>query len=223
MAQSVSKSDSPARVAGAARRHRRLTNRTKNATAIEIAQRIDAPLAALVEKNETLADREEAAEDAFDDWVADDSDVDDRIESIGRKAVDYDAEYPGARTNETLFRGAAPSDITYLPREDQPDAVAKLIGRTAALPPEHPAVAVVPALVEANDRARLSHGAYLRALTAVTEASAAAEIAKMAVVQVYRDNIVDITRAVGEELAERCFPRLRARRRKGGNEGGGEE
>lgn len=40
---------------------------------------------------------------------------------------------------------------------------------------------------------------------------AAAEAAKLAVVRVYRDNAVDIVRAAGERLAERCFPPLRGR------------
>lgn len=218
MAQTVSKSDSPKRVSEAARRHRRLTNRTKNASAIEIAQRIDAPLAALNEKNEALAAAQQAAEDAFDDWVADDGEADDLIGSIGRKAVDYDADHPGSHTTETLFHGVAPSDITYLPRDEEPDAIVKIIERAAALPPEHPAIALLPALTEVNDRSRASHDAHLRALTAVSEAAAAVEIAKLGVVKVYRDNVVDIGRAVGEQLAERCFPRLRARRRKGGDE-----
>ncbi|HEY8429683.1 MAG TPA: hypothetical protein VIL20_14965 [Sandaracinaceae bacterium] len=223
MAQSVSKDDSPGRVQGAARRHVRLTKRTKNARAIEIAQRIEAPAAVLEEKNRGVESARRAVEDALDDWIADDRDVDDKIASVSRRCVDYDAEHPGARTHVALFRGVAPSDVKYLPRAEQPDEVVKIIARASALPPEHPVVPLIPALAEANERARASQRAYEAALTALDEANAAAEVAKMAVVQVYRDNVIDITRAVGEELAERCFPRLRApRRRRDGGEGGGE-
>ena len=41
-----------------------------------------------------------------------------------------------------------------------------------------------------------------------------AELAKMKVVQVYRDNVIDMARAVGAALAERCFPQVRSSRRK---------
>lgn len=222
MAQTVSKDDSPGRVETATRRHRRMTNRVNNAQAIEIARRIDEPHRVLIEKNAAVALAEQAVEDALDDWIADDNEVDDRIESVSRKSVDYDAEHAGAQTHWTLFRGRAPSDITYLPRDEQPDAVDRLIQHATALPPEHPALAILPALTEANDRARLSEDAHLRALTALHQARAAAEVAKLAVVKVYRDNVIDIGRAVGVALAERCFPRLRARRRKGEGGGGGQ-
>lgn len=221
MAQTVSKNDSPAKVERAARRHVRLAKRTKNAQAIEIAQRIEAPRVALLAKIDAAAAAGEAAEDAFDDWVADDGEVDDKVGSLSRKSADYDKDNPGARTHDALFRGQAPSDITYLPREEQPDAVVKIVARGGSLPPEHPAVALLPQLSEANDRARESHSAWLRTLTAVADAGAAAEVAKLAVVQVYRDNVVDITRAIGEELSDRCFPRIRSSRRKGGGEDGG--
>lgn len=223
MAQTVSKKDSPAKVERAARRHVRLAKRTKNAQAIEIAQRIEAPRGMLAEKIANAAAAREAAEDAFDDWVADDGEVDDKIASIGRKAKDYDADHPGARTYELLFQGQTPSDITYMAREEQPDAVVKLVQRAAALPPEHPVVALAPQLAEANERTRASHAAYLRALTAVAEADAAVETAKLAVIQVYRDNVIDIARAVGAELAERCFPRVRPpRRASSGRDDGGD-
>lgn len=214
MAQTVSKNDSPGRVERAGRRHVRMTKRTKNEQAIAIAQRIEAPRLELRTKMDAAAGAEEAVEDRYDDWLANDRVVDDLIYSVHRKAVDYDADHPGARTETTLFQGERPSNVTYTNREDQPDVVVKIIERAGSLPPEHPALPVIPQLVEANDQSRASHKAYEAAQTAEVQAKAAVEIAKLAMIAVYRDNVIDMTRAVGEQLTERCFPQLRTRRRR---------
>lgn len=209
MAQSTLNSDSPARVLRATRRHRRMTRRTSNTKALEIAERIEPAQRVLVEKMSAAEAAQEAVEDALDDWMSDDSVVDATIGSLSRKAEDYDAENPNARTHRGLFDGVAPSTVASLPRDEQPDTVVKIIERGSALPPEHPALPILTALAAANDRARESQRAYEQALTKLREAQAAVEVAKIAVVQVYRDNVIDITRAVGSEVAGRCFPRLR--------------
>ncbi len=214
MAQSVSKSHSPRRVARYARRHQRLTNRTKKEQAVAVAARIDAPAAELEARNADVDRAQRTVEDKFDDWCADDAVVDETIEAIGRKSKDYDAENPGSRTYATIFHGKNPSDITSTNRAEQPDEVVKIIERISAVPADHPALPLATTLTESNEQARTSHKAYLDAQTALVQAKSAAEIAKLKVVQVYRDNIIDMVRAVGERLAERCFPQVRKPRKK---------
>lgn len=213
MAQSPSIDDSPQSVERAARRHQRLTTRTKDAPAGAIAQRIEAPRATLAEKIRALGAAEEAQEDALDDWIADDDAQGDLVYSLSRKAEDYDADHPGARTHELLFRGEAPSDITGMNREEEPDVIVKIIKRGEALAEDHPGRAVLTAMAAAVEQTRTSERAYFTAVTATAEADAAADAAKLVVIQAYRDNIIDITRERGDDLAERCFPKLRHRRR----------
>lgn len=136
--------------------------------------------------------------------------ADGHIGSISRKAKDYDADNPGANTHETIFQGQRPSDVTNTNRSEQPNTIVKIIERMAALPPEHPALPIRPLLAESNEQARESEKAHALAVTAKAEADAATEVAKLALIQLYRDVIIDTTRAVGEALAERCFPRISA-------------
>ncbi len=215
MAQTVSKDDSPARVERAARRHVRMARRTKKAEAIAIAERIEAPRATLDEKMDLLTTAEEAVEDAIDDWQADDQEVDDFLGSLGRKSNDWDADHPGETTYRTLFVDQSPSEVARTAREDEPDVVEKIPQRAAGLPEGHPGAALVASIGEAVERSRASHTAVLTAETRAAQAGAAVETAKLAVVQAYRDNAIDLVRAVGEALAERCFPRLRAPRKRG--------
>jgi len=210
MAHGLSKKHAPARVAGYVERAQRQSKRTKNAKAIEVVGQLEEPRAVLEEKIEASKAAAKKVAHAFDDWFADDKEVDGHVASVSRKAKDYDAEHPGASTHEVIFRDERPSDVTDSNRSEQPNTIVKIIGRMAALPPEHPALPIVPLLVESNERTRQSEKAHALAVTAKTEADAATEVAKLALIQVYRDVIIDTTRAVGEALAERCFPRVSA-------------
>lgn len=220
MARALSKKLSGRRVSRYSRRHVRMAVRTKNEEAIAIAKRTEAPRAELDAKIEAAELAETAVEDAFDNWVADDREVDGHVGTVARKTEDYDAEHPGARTQHAVLQGQRPSDITRINRAEQPNTIVKIVQRASALPPDHPALPVVTLLSDANERTRESQRAHALAVTAKAAADAAVEVAKLAVIQVYRDNIIDITRAVGEELAERCFPQVAGTRKKKGGGGG---
>lgn len=214
MAQGLPKTLPPVRVEGYGRRHERMSVRTKNEEAITIAKSLGPARDALKEKNQAVTRAEIAVEDAFDNWVADDYAVDVLVYAVGRKTADYDAEHSEANTREAMFQGVSPSDVTKTNRSMQPNVITKILQRASALPPEHPALPLIPQLTAANDQARLSEVAHTQAITALTEAKAAVEVAKLVVIQKYADNIIDITRAAGEAVAERCFPRVIAPRRK---------
>lgn len=213
MAQTPSKEDSPTKVERATRRHVRLTRRTKNTAAIAIAERIEAPRVTLREQITALAGAQEAVEDATDDWCADDAELDDLIASLGRKSEDWDADHPGQATKARLFADRNPSEVARVAREDEPDLVVKIVQRASGLPEGHPGIALAPQLEAAVERSRASRAAVLAAETHAAQVSAGVETAKLAVVQAYRDNAIDLVRAVGEQLADRCFPQLRRSRK----------
>ena len=210
MAQGLSKKHAPARVAEYAERAQRQSKRTKNEKAMETVDQLEEPRVALEENIEVSKAAAKRVAYAFDDWVGDDRVVDGHVASVSRKAKDYDAEHAGANTHEVIFQDERPSDVTNTNRSEQPNTIVKIIGRMAALPPEHPALPILPLLAESNERTRQSEKAHALAVTAKTEADAATEVAKLALIQLYRDVIIDTTRAVGEALAERCFPRVSA-------------
>lgn len=220
MAQMLSKQDSPAKVLRAIRRHLQLTKRVAQPGAEAIAKRIGVPrdaLAAAVEKKAKLS---ETADDSYDEWHISDSLLDRTVYSLKRKALDWDAEHPGERTLEALFQGRVASEVTNAPRHEQPDLVAQIVARAKSLPAAHPGQAVVADLGSKAEASRQAHRRWVDALQAVAAAGAEVELAKVAAVRAYRDNFIDIGRAVGEEVAELCFPELRRAQRDGGDEAG---
>jgi hypothetical protein len=209
MAHSLGKNDSAGKVARGAKRHLRLTKRTGNTEAMTLAERIRAPLAQLEATAVALAAAREALQEAFDDWVQLDRLLDRTVRSCHRKAVDYDADHAGAKTTATLFAGRAPSEITAAPRADEPDLVASLVKRGEALPAGHPATPLLGPLGQQAEASRAGHRAWVDAAQREAVAATAVEVARLAVVRTYRDNLIDIERAGGPELVEDCFPTLR--------------
>ncbi len=211
--QTLIKTDRAPAVARAARRHLRLSRRTGNAKAREIAERIAGPLEELEAKMAAAAAAQTAVSDAFDDFVQDDVRLDRAVRSANRKCVDWDADHPGASTTALLFEGRAVSEITRAPREKEPDLVTALVTRGTKLPPGHPAAAILTQLTELAQASRDGHREVIDARQRHVAAAAECDLARIAVVRIYRDNAIDIARAVGDDLADECFPVLRRRAR----------
>jgi hypothetical protein len=209
MAQSLTKNDSPAKVLRTVRRHKRLVRRVGNAAATDIAARIDAPAAELQSKVDAARAVAEAAENAFDDWDQDDRKLDRVVKRVHRKSVDWDADHSGADTTKLLFAGRAPSEITGAPRDAEPDLVLALVERGARLPEDHPAKPLLADLSACAQASKASQRAWVDAVQRTAVADAAVEVARLSVVRVYKDNIIDIARACGDEIAEDCCPTLR--------------
>jgi hypothetical protein len=214
MAQTPVAGDSADLVGRSARRHVRLAKRTGNEQAITLSRRIEPPLAALKAKSTAWDAASEIASDAFDDWEQDDRTLDQLVYSVDRKSTDWDADHAGRRTRGMLFDDEPASAVTGLSREDEPNEVDKIVARGARLEDDHPAKPLLAQLTTRADASRTSHRAYLAALKGVATADAELAQAALDVIATYRDNVHDITRAVGEEIAERCFPNLRKRAKK---------
>lgn len=210
MAQTPTTRDSSALVLRAARRHQRLTKRTGHDGCIALAQRLDEPIAVLAARVEARDRASAVAGDAFDDWVQDDRRLDRFVDSVARKADDYDADH-AANTYALLFAGRSAAEVRAISRADEPAEVEKIVARGAALPDGHPARPLLTELASLADHSRRSHRAYLDALAAVGPLDALAEQSKLALLAVFRDNVHDIVRLAGPDLAEDCFPELRRR------------
>ncbi|MBI4953468.1 MAG: hypothetical protein HY908_15670 [Myxococcales bacterium] len=154
MAQMLSKTDSPAKVARAVRRHIRLAKRTGHPKAIELALRIDAPAAAQKTAVSAANEAADAVEDAFDDWSKADAALDRLVKRAHRRCADFDADNTGAGTAALVFAGVPPSVVTETRREEEPDIVAKLVARGQKLPEGHLAIPLLPELTAAADASR---------------------------------------------------------------------
>jgi hypothetical protein len=209
MTQTLTKKDSTGKIQRAVRRHLRLTRRTGSEKALAVAQRIAEPAEQLKAAADTAQALRNAAEDAFDDWTQDDARLDRAVTLAYRRAQDYDVEFPGLASHGLLFGNKSASYVTRSPRSKEPDLVAKIVARGAALPADHPVLPTLPALAERAEASRAAHRAWTDALQRVAEADAVVDVARLAVIRAYRDNVIDIGRAIGESLATDCFPKLR--------------
>ncbi|MCC6521221.1 MAG: hypothetical protein IT373_01040 [Polyangiaceae bacterium] len=209
MAQMLSKTDSPAKVARAVRRHIRLAKRTGHPKAIELALRIDAPAAAQKTAVSAANEAADAVEDAFDDWSKADAALDRLVKRAHRRCADFDADNAGAGTAALVFAGVPPSVVTETRREEEPDIVAKLVARGQKLPEGHLAIPLLPELTAAADASRAAERAWIDAYQHAEATKGAVDVARLGVVAQYRDNFIDIGRAAGPDVADACFPTLR--------------
>jgi hypothetical protein len=207
--QTLTTTDSIPRALRAARRHLRLARRAGHPEALALAERIQAPLEALKAKHQARLEAATAVEDAYDDWTQDDGALDRAVRSVQRRCLGYDAEHPGAGTAALLFRGLTASEVTYAPRDREPDLVAAIVARGAELPADHPAAPQLPELTALADASRAAHRRYVDVAQRRVAAAAEADLARVALIRAYRDNAIDIERAVGKAFAESCFPLLR--------------
>lgn len=209
MAQSLSKKDSPAKIVRTVRRHLRLTRRTGIDAAFEIARRIEAPMAKLDAAMTSSREASDSVEDAFDAWVQDDRRLDRSVKRLHRRSADYDMDHPPSRSVALIFQNKAPSEITNAAREDEPELVDKLVERASHLPDDHPARTLLSTLSAEAQASREGRIRWVDARKAAAVASAGVEVARLAVVRVYKDSIIDIGRTCGEDIADDCFPVLR--------------
>lgn len=209
MAQTLTKNDSTPKVRRAVRRHVRLTRRLGNAEATRLAERIAEPDERLKAAADAALTLQNAAADAFDDWTQDDEALDAAVRSVHRKCEGYDADHPGANTTQLVFNGQPPSQVTKAPRGKEPSLVAALVARGANLPADHPVASALSGLMELAERSRSSERAWIDATQRTVQAAAEVDVARLQVVRTYRDNAIDIARAIGDELTRRCFPILR--------------
>jgi len=213
MAQMLSKKDSAAKIKRAVRRHLRLSRRHPDGEAKVIAQRILEPMAALERAVAAASAAADAAEDAFDDWNQEDHLLDQQVRKLGFRCREWDASRPGDQTLRRVFGGLSASEVTRMPRHEQPDFVVKMVVRGRELPAGHSGAELLDDLARLAQSSRRAHRAYLDAEQRVGAANAAVEMARLVVVRAYRDNYIDIERASGSEVADACFPILRRSRR----------
>ncbi len=210
MSQTLTLNDSPARCARASRRHRRLAKRTGNDKALDIARRIDVPLAALSAAMAAQDAAEEVEEDALDDWIQDDRVLDGDVGRLDRKCVDWDVDHPTDHSRETVFKGATVSEVIRQRREDEVLIADQLVERATSLPNVHPAREVATRLAQSAEASRTAQAAHVTSIGAVARAKAAVDVAKGVLVLQYKDNAIDIRRACGDAILEACFPVLRS-------------
>lgn len=209
MAQALTSRDSPGKVVKAVRRHLRLTRRTGNEEAGKLADRVKEPTEKLKQVVKEAQGAADNVQDCFDDWESADRKLDRTVRSGARKSADWDEDHPGAATVALLFAKRSISEVTGAPREDEPDLIAEMVKRGEGLPEGHPAVPLLAVLADQAGASRAAHRAWIDAGQKAVAADAAVDIARLAVSKRYKDNIIDIGRAAGEDVAEDCFPTLR--------------
>ncbi|MBI4612992.1 MAG: hypothetical protein HY720_05220 [Planctomycetes bacterium] len=209
MAEMLRRGESSRKHQGAARRHQRLARRVKGCGVY--ADRIEAPKQSLAQARARTADLLEKEEDANDDFILADKDLDGDVKTTFEQAGQYDREHPGERVQAALFPDGTFTPITRAHRETkEPDLVDQLATRIERLGKEHPLFPNAARLRQLAEASRQAARKWREAQSARKAGEDNEDFYKSDLRRQYEANYHDTRANLGRATAERIFPSLRA-------------
>ncbi len=208
MAKMLSDRESTDRHLDSTRRHIRLCKQVKGAE--QLAANIEPAYRDLLQKQAATRAKLEAREDAHDDAILRDADLDDAVRTTFERVKQFDRENPGAQVLLKIFPQGRFSDITRAERAKEPDVVEEVATRLASLGEKHPLNAIAVDLRAKVETARASNAAFLEAIRNQKLAEAEEEIAQANLRRQYEFNYLDARKTLGRAMAERLFPHFSA-------------
>ncbi len=205
MARMIGPYDSTAQHIRMARRHIRLSERVqgtkKYATGMSLA------LDKLKEQKKAREAAVEAKEDAHDDLILCDTNLDNGIRTVFERTRQWDRDNMG-RVLDMLFPNHTYSDLVRMPMSKEPEEANKLLIKLESLDDGHELRQLIEPL---RQRIEASKAAW-KALQGVTEQlkklQATEELAKMAARQQYEHNYLDARKEFGAMIADSIFPKI---------------
>jgi hypothetical protein len=188
------------------RRHIRLCKQVKGAE--QLAANIEPAYRDLLQKQAATRAKLEAREDAHDDAVLRDGELDDAVRTAFERTKQFDRENPGAQLLLKIFPQGRFSDITRTERAKEPDVVEEVAMRIASLGENHPLNPIAADLRAKIEAARASNAAFLEAIRNQKLAEAEEEIAQANLRRQYEFNYLDARKTLGRAVAERLFPQI---------------
>jgi hypothetical protein len=208
--------DSTAKLLRFARRHVRLCDQVKGAK--KIAENILQPMAILKVKENERLEAVILREDAYDDVVLCDSDLDDAVRTTFEKIKQYDRENSSSFLG-LFFPAHGFTELIRKPYSQEPQEVKNIVIKLNGLEDGHPLKSLADDLLQKVEASFAAWDNYQKAVILLKEMRAAEELAKLAVRKQYESNWLDARKEFGVTLADKIFPKVSKHAAKNGDEG----
>ena len=189
-----------------ARRHQRLCRQVKGAE--KYSEAIQPQMDELKAKREETKSKVDNKQDAYDDMILADLNLDNRVRTLHESSKQYDRDNPGANVLIQIFPDGNFSHIVKTSRTKEPDVVEKLAVRVENLGENH---VLYPLAQQLRTDIEASHAAIVRFAAAIREqkiTEAEEEIAQVHLRRQYEANYLDARKELGRAAADRLFPRI---------------
>lgn len=206
MAKLLNTNDSASRCLSWIRRHQRLTKQVVNDT--ELIQQIQESYDTLKEKVQIHEGKELIREDAYDDLLLSDRNLDDTIRTAFEKCKQYDRDNIGERVLIKIFPDEKFGDIVRLPFAKEVNEVDQIVVRIENLGEEHELYPLAAGIKEKAVTCTNAIQAVENAIREIKIAEAEVDIAKEALIRKYESNYLDARKKYGRRTADKLFPSI---------------
>lgn len=221
MATLLNDRDSTVRHLDLTRRHVRLCRQVKGAGPLATA--IESVNQALIQKQAATKTKFDARQDALDDFILRDLELDDSVRTAFEKCKQFDRDNPTATVLLKIFPSGTYSELTNLERSKEPDVIEQLAVRFESLGATHALFAIAADLKAKVNASRTALTDYQNAIRNHKLAEADEEIAQADLRLQYETNYLEARKTFGRTTAQRLFPRhSRESAREESGESGGE-
>lgn len=211
MARQLYPRDSAAFMLNAIRRHQRLCR--KNPSGAVFIQTIQPTATALEQRVNVLVQATLARQDAYDDVLLADLDLDNGIRDVFDASKTYERQHNGEALVNKLFSNGGFSDIVRMPYADEPNAADAIAAKIESLGNNHPIYPMAATLRQTAEAVRKAIEVHKDAIRNEKAAEAELEIAKADTIRAYEVNYLDARIKLGSNNANRLFPALRTSRK----------
>ncbi len=205
MASMLREKDSTDRHLNLSYRHVRLCNMHKGAEIL--ASNIKPAIQNLASKQENTKQKQLAREEAYDDVILSDVNLDNCVKTVFERCKQFDRDNVGENILPRIFPESKFTTITELNRYEEPAAVNLVAVRLENLGPNHPLFGLAQEL-------RNQTAASLTAIEKLRQAEAAEKtalteenLARAALRKQFELNYLEARKIFGKEQAERLFPK----------------
>lgn len=211
MARQLYPRDSAGFMLSAIRRHLRLCR--KSPAGGGLIQAIKPVGTNLEQKAQLLEQSQQIRQDAYDDVLLADTDLDNSIRNAFDACKTYERQHPGELLVNKIFSNGGYSDIVRMSYADEPNAADSIAMKIEKLVNNHPVYAMAATIRQAAEAVRQAITLHKDAIRKEKLAEAELEIAKADTIRAYEVNYLDARRKLGAASANRLFPALRTSRR----------
>jgi hypothetical protein len=205
MAQMLHQKDSSAKHLRFGRRHIRLCGQISGAG--QFAAAIQPKLDSLAAKVRERTAATEQRENAYDEVVFQDTQLDNAVRTVFERVKQYDREHT-TRTLDLLFPGRVYSDLVRMPLSEEPHAVNKIIVKIEGMNAGAEFQELADLLKQKTEVSIAAWNAYQQTVVDYNAIAAAEEVVKLEVRQQYEYNWLDARRAYGANVANSLFPKV---------------